>query len=77
VHTREGIRRAAGAFRRLIDLGIKHGGGYYPTYHKHATKRQVETCYPQFPEFLRLKRKHDPAEVFQSDWYRHYRKMFS
>ena len=77
VHTREGIRRAAGAFRRLIDFGIKHGGSYYPTYHKYATKRQVETCYPQFPEFLKLKRKYDPAEVFQSDWYRHYRKMFS
>jgi FAD/FMN-containing dehydrogenase len=77
VHTPQGIRRSADAFRRLIDLGIKYGGSYYPTYHKHATRRQVETCYPQFAEFLRLKRKHDPAEVFQSDWYRHYLKMFS
>jgi len=32
---------------------------------------------PQFAEFLKLKLKHDPAEVFQSDWYRHYRKMFA
>ena len=31
------------------------------------------TCYPQFGEFLRLKRKYDPTELFQSDWYRHYR----
>jgi len=77
VHTPEGIRRAANAFRRLIDIGIKYGGSYFPTYHKYATRRQVETCYPQFAEFLKLKRKHDPAEVFQSDWYRHYRKMFS
>lgn len=77
VHTRSGIRRAADAFRRLIDLGIKHGGSYYPTYHKYATRKQVETCYPQFSEFLKLKRKHDPAEVFQSDWYRHYRQMFA
>jgi len=76
-HTPVGIRRASGAFRRLIDLGIKYGGSYYPTYHKYATKKQVETCYPQFAEFLKLKRKHDPAEVFQSDWYRHYRKMFA
>ncbi|MEE8623381.1 MAG: hypothetical protein V3T27_05805, partial [Alphaproteobacteria bacterium] len=30
-----------------------------------------------FAEFLRLKRKHDPAERFQSDWYRHYRAMFA
>jgi FAD/FMN-containing dehydrogenase len=77
VHTPEGIRHAADAFRRLIDIGIKHGGSYFPTYHKYATRKQVETCYPQFAEFLKLKRKHDPAEVFQSDWYRHYRKMFS
>jgi FAD/FMN-containing dehydrogenase len=77
VHTTQGIRRASNAFRRLIDLGIKYGGSYYPTYHKYATRKQVETCYPQFAEFLKLKRKHDPAEVFQSDWYRHYRKMFA
>ncbi len=77
VHTTQGIRRASNAFRRLIDLGIKYGGSYYPTYHKYATRKQVETCYPQFAEFLKLKLKHDPAEVFQSDWYRHYRKMFA
>ncbi len=76
-HTPRGIRRASDAFRRLIDLGIKYGGSYYPTYHKYATRKQVETCYPQFAEFLKLKLKHDPAEVFQSDWYRHYRKMFA
>ena len=34
-------------------------------------------CYPQFPEFLRLKQQHDPEERFQSDWYRHYRTMFA
>ena len=28
-------------------------------------------------EFLRLKRRHDPGEVFQSDWYRHYKQMFA
>ncbi len=77
VHTPRGIREAADAFRRLIDIGIKHGGSYFPTYHKHATRTQVETCYPQFAEFLQLKRKYDPAGVFQSDWYRHYKKMFS
>jgi len=77
VHTPEGIRHAANAFRRLIDIGIRYGGSYFPTYHKYATRKQVDTCYPQFAEFLKLKRRHDPGEVFQSDWYRHYRKMFS
>jgi FAD/FMN-containing dehydrogenase len=77
VHTPEGIRHSADAFRRLIDIGIRHGGSYYPTYHKYATRGQVEACFPQFGEFLKLKRKHDPNELFQSDWYRHYRKTFA
>ncbi len=37
----------------------------------------MEAGYPQFAEFLRLKRTYDPQERFQSDWYRHYREMFA
>ncbi len=77
VHTPEGLERSAEAFRRLIDHGLRHGGTYYLTYHRWATRRQVEAAYPQFPDFLKLKRRHDPAERFQSDWYRHYRAMFA
>jgi hypothetical protein len=29
------------------------------------------------PEFLRLKKRYDPSETFESDWYRHYREMFA
>jgi FAD/FMN-containing dehydrogenase len=76
-HTPQGIEHSAAAFRRLIDMAIRRGGSYFLTYHKYATRRQVETCYPQLPEFLRLKRRYDPAERFQSDWYRHYRDMFA
>ena len=76
VHDRPGIEKAARSFRGLIDLGIKHGGSYYLTYHRYARRDQVEACYPQFKEFLRRKQKYDPQEVFQSDWYRHYKKMF-
>jgi FAD/FMN-containing dehydrogenase len=70
------IDNAAGAFRDLIDLGIAYGGTYYLTYHRWASRDQVERCYPQMPEFLALKRRHDPGERFQSTWYRHYREMF-
>jgi FAD/FMN-containing dehydrogenase len=76
-HTRAGIERSADAFRRLIDRGIERGGKYYLTYHRWATREQVEACYPQFAEFLRLKREFDPHELFQSEWYRHYRAMFA
>ncbi len=77
VHTPEGVRRSSEAFRRLIDMAARRGGSYYLTYHRDATRQQIESCYPQFAEFLRLKRKYDPEERFQSDWYRHYRKMFA
>lgn len=75
-HHAAGLERAADAFRSLIDLAIKHRGSYYLTYHRYARREQVEACYPQFREFLRLKLKYDPQEVFQSDWYRHYKKLF-
>ncbi len=75
-HTPEGVEKAAVHFRRLIDHAIAEGGSYFLTYHRWASRRQVETCYPQFAEFLKIKRKYDPQELFQSEWYRHYRTMF-
>ena len=76
-HTSTGIEASARAFRGLIDLAIARGGSYYLTYHKFAKREQVMACYPQFKEFLELKRKYDRAECFQSDWYRYYRKLFT
>src|SRR5215467_7819990 len=75
-HTQEGMARSAEALRRLIDMAARRNGTYYLTYHRYARREQVLACYPQFPQFLQLKRKYDPAERFQSDWYRHYRTMF-
>jgi len=72
-HDHAGEAHAAEAFRRLIDMAIRRGGSFYLTYHRHATRAQIEACYPRFREFLRLKRAYDPGEQFQSDWYRHYR----
>jgi len=77
VRSPEGLGRSEYAFRRLIDMAVRRGGTYYLTYHRYATRNQVESCYPQFAEFLRLKKKYDPEERFQSDWYRHYRAMFA
>jgi FAD/FMN-containing dehydrogenase len=69
--------RLAEDFRGLIDLAIARDGSYFLTYHRHARRDQVLACYPQFPDFLRAKRRFDPEERFQSDWYRHYRAMFA
>ena len=75
-HTTSGMIRAGDVFRRLIDLGLKHGGSYYPTYNRYGLRRQVDACYPQMPEFLKLKLKYDPQKLFQSEWYRHYERMY-
>jgi FAD/FMN-containing dehydrogenase len=76
-HTTQGVEASARSFRGLIDLAIAQGGSYYLTYHKFAKPEQVMACYPQFKEFLKLKRKYDSSERFQSEWYRYYRKLFA
>ena len=59
-HTPEGIAKAAGDFRRLIDRAIQFGGSYYLTYHRWATARQLLACHPRISEFLQEKRQFDP-----------------
>ena len=76
-HTPAAIEKTANDFRRLIARAVQYGGSYYLTYHHWATREQVEKCYPQFVEFLKQKKKFDPDERFQSDWYRFYKEMFA
>ena len=75
-HTPQNLEHTANAFRRLIDMAARRNGTYYLTYHRYARRDQVLACYPNFAEFLRQKRKYDPDERIQSDWYRHYKTMF-
>ncbi len=75
-HDRQAIDHAAESFRGLINLAISHGGSYYLTYHHFATPSQLEACYPRVHSFFAAKRRFDPGERFQSDWYRHYRAHF-
>jgi FAD/FMN-containing dehydrogenase len=66
-----GRARTAFAFRSLYDVALELDGSFYLTYHAYATRDQIETAYPQMPEFLNRKLKFDPGERFQSNWYRH------
>jgi FAD/FMN-containing dehydrogenase len=75
-HSKTEIARAADAFRALIDLAVSYQGSYFLTYHRWAERSQVKAAYPNFEEFLREKIHHDPSQVFQSEWWRHYRDMF-
>lgn len=71
-HDPAGIDAAARAFRALIDDALWFGGSYYLTYHRWATRAQLEAAHPRFGEFLRAKREFDPDGRWQSDWYRHH-----
>jgi hypothetical protein len=76
-HTRAGIEFAAYAFRRLIDLALAEGGSFYLTYHRWATRAQLDAAHPRLGEFLERKLEWDPAERFQSEWYRHMKRLYA
>ena len=71
-----GVRKASDLYRRLAQAATKHGGSFYLTYNRFAGRNEMDAAYPQFADFLQLKRKYDATEVFQSDWYRHYRSLY-
>jgi len=75
-HDEAGLAKAQTDFRRLIDRALDLGGSYYLTYHRHATSRQVEAAHPRFLEWLAEKERRDPHGRLQSDWHRHYCRMF-
>lgn len=56
----------------LIDAALQAGGRYYLPYRLHATPSQFQQAYPQAEEFFALKRKYDPLELFQNQFYRKY-----
>ena len=76
-HSAAGIRKAEQDFRRLIDRAASLGGSYYLTYHRWATRGQVERCHPRIREFLDRKRGYDPRILFTSDWYEHHVRLLN
>lgn len=55
--------------QEMIDTALKHGGRYYLPYRLHATADQFHRAYPQSREFFDLKRRYDPHELFQNQFY--------
>jgi FAD/FMN-containing dehydrogenase len=76
-HRPQDITVAAQHFRRLIDHALGHGGSYFLTYHRFATRSQVEAAHPGMRAFLDAKRALDPQGIFQSDWYQHLAGLFA
>jgi FAD/FMN-containing dehydrogenase len=76
-HCPSGLDKAQRDFRRLIDRAADFGGSYYLTYHRWATRDQIERCHPRMREFLEFKRAYDPRGVFTSDWYEHHVRLLN
>ncbi len=68
----EGERVMESLTRELIDSALRAGGRYYLPYRLHATRDQFRAAYPQAEEFFRKKRRYDPGELFQNEFYRRY-----
>ena len=62
------------ATRAMIQAALDCGGRYYLPYRLHATDEQFHAAYPKAKAFFDLKRKHDPDELFQNQFYRRYAK---
>jgi len=71
--TSEGDAQMEAMTQKLIDAALAAGGRYYLPYRLHATREQFRRAYPQADEFFRLKRKYDPNELFQNQFYVKYR----
>ena len=69
------LRKTGETCRQLMRAATKKGGSFYLTYNRFASREDIAFAYPQFAEFLLLKKKYDPMETLQSEWYRHYKAL--
>ena len=60
--------------QEIVAATLTHGGRYYLPYRLHATPEQFNAAYPQAKKFFELKRKYDPEELFQNEFYLKYGK---
>jgi FAD/FMN-containing dehydrogenase len=58
--------------QELVDAVLEADGRYYLPYRLHPTAAQFRRAYPQADEFFNLKRRYDPQELFQNEFYRKY-----
>ena len=73
----QALRKTGEVCRQLIRAANKRGGSFYLTYNRFASRDELATAYPQFQDFLTLKKQYDPREIFHSDWYRYYKGLYA
>ena len=71
------LQKTGETCRQLMRAATKRGGSFYLTYNRFANREDLAWAYPQFAEFLVMKRKYDPTEMLQSEWYRYYKKLYA
>ena len=67
--TEEAEKALLPSVSRLIELALKHGGTFYLPYRNYANSKQMLQAYPELDNFISLKKKEDPKEIFASDFY--------
>ncbi len=70
--TQDGEKDMEALTRALVAAALDHEGRYYLPCRLHATPEQFHAAYPQSRAFFRLKRKYDPNELFQNQFYLKY-----
>lgn len=64
INSKRGLDRMKLWTREFIDTVLAFGGRYYLPYHLFATKEQFYQAYPEFNEFLAIKKRYDPTNKF-------------
>jgi FAD/FMN-containing dehydrogenase len=70
--TQQGEQEMQRVTRALIEAALSVGGRHYLPYRLHASKEQFQRAYPMAEEFFRKKRRFDPDELFQNQFYERY-----
>ncbi len=68
-----GFECVRGWTRQLVDIALKHNARFYLPYYCFATEKQVRAAYPEFDDFIALKKQYDPKEIFVNDLYLTYK----
>lgn len=58
---------------QLVDVALKNEGTFYLPYRLHIDKNKMRKAYPKADLFFQLKLKYDPTELFNNQFYEHYK----
>lgn len=66
------IEQAKSFTRILINAALSANGNYYLPYQAFATPDQFRKGYPEYKQFLKIKKVYDPKDLFRNEFSAHY-----